>query len=254
MLLILAYLACAFCLAGQQLTVMTYNIHHGEGADGKIDLERIARVITDVAPDLVALQELDIRTQRAGGADQAHELARLTRMHVVFGRTIPYQGGLYGNAILSRWPANGFVNHPLPFTPGREKRGILEAEIECPGLAAFRFLATHFDITAADRRSAAARLGEILRERPSGLPMILAGDLNDIPGSRSLAALGDDWHSTTAGGVLPTSPAAGPKRQIDYILFRPAARWRVVAARVVDEPVASDHRPLVAVLELAPAP
>lgn len=254
MRLIPACLACAFCLAGQQLTVMTYNIHHGEGADGTIDLGRIARVITAAAADLVALQEVDVRTQRAGSADQAHELARLTRMHVVFGRTIPYQGGLYGNAVLSRWPVNGFVNHPLPFTPGREKRGILDAEIEYPGLAAFRFLATHFDITAADRRGAAARLGEILTERPSGPPMILAGDLNDVPGSESLAALGDDWRSATAGQALPTSPAAGPKRQIDYILFRPAARWRAVAVRVVDEPVASDHRPLVAVLELAPAP
>lgn len=251
---ILVCLACVFCLDGQQLTVMTYNIHHGEGADGTIDLERIAGVITAAAPDLVALQEVDVRTTRAGGADQAHELARLTRLHAVYGRTIPYQGGLYGNAVLSRWPVNGFVNHPLPYTPGREKRGILEAEFDLPGLPAFRFLATHFDITAADRKKAVVRLNEILRERPPDLPMLLAGDLNDTPGSESLAGLSAHWQSAGASGALLTSPAARPKRQIDYILFRPAARWRVAGVRVIDEAVASDHRPVVAVLELVPAP
>ena len=60
--------------------VLTYNIHHGEGLDGRIDLPRQAAIMTSAAPDLVALQEVDRGTARAGGVDQLAELARLTGM------------------------------------------------------------------------------------------------------------------------------------------------------------------------------
>src|SRR5215213_773903 len=81
------------------LRVLSYNIHHGEGTDGKVDLERIAKVITVAAPDLVAVQEVDRKTRRTNGVDQAAELGRLTRMHVEFGKAIDYQGGAYGLAV-----------------------------------------------------------------------------------------------------------------------------------------------------------
>src|SRR5215510_13900586 len=76
-----------------EIRVLTYNIHHGEGTDGKVDLPRIANVIKSVSPDIIALQEVDQGTARAGGIDQPAELARLTGMEVVFGRNIDYQGG-----------------------------------------------------------------------------------------------------------------------------------------------------------------
>ena len=78
---------------GVRLRVLTYNIHHGEGVDGKLDLKRIAQVITSVDPDLVALQEVDRGTRRTQEIDQPAELAQLTKMHVVFGGNIRYQGG-----------------------------------------------------------------------------------------------------------------------------------------------------------------
>ncbi len=56
-----------------QLRILTYNIHHGEGTDGRFDLARIAGVINGQRPDLVALQEVDRRTTRASGVDQAAE-------------------------------------------------------------------------------------------------------------------------------------------------------------------------------------
>ena len=59
------------------LRVLTYNIHHGEGADGRVDLARLAGVVTSVHPDLVALQEVDEGTERASGVDELAELARL---------------------------------------------------------------------------------------------------------------------------------------------------------------------------------
>ena len=54
-----------------QVRVLTYNIHHGEGTDRKIDLARIAAVIKRVKPDVVALQEVDKATSRSHGVDQA---------------------------------------------------------------------------------------------------------------------------------------------------------------------------------------
>jgi len=81
---------------------MTYNIHHGRGADGEINLERIAEVITRAKPDLVALQEVDVKTRRSGGVDQAAKLGELTGMSHFFAEAMPFQGGGYGNAVLSR--------------------------------------------------------------------------------------------------------------------------------------------------------
>jgi len=97
-----------------RLRVLSYNIHHGEGVDHKLDLQRIAGVIKSVNPDLVALQEVDKGTQRANRVDQPVELARLTGMKVVFGGNIRYEGGDYGNAVLSRLPIKRHKNHLLP--------------------------------------------------------------------------------------------------------------------------------------------
>jgi endonuclease/exonuclease/phosphatase family metal-dependent hydrolase len=130
----------AFCLVGlavggtaeaQSIAILSYNIHYGEGMDGKIDLRRIAAVIKSVSPDAVALQEVDRRTERSGGVDQAVELEQLTGLKMIFGRTVELQGGEYGNAILSRLPIKSFTNHPLPRTEGREARAVLAANLSC---------------------------------------------------------------------------------------------------------------------------
>jgi endonuclease/exonuclease/phosphatase (EEP) superfamily protein YafD len=94
-------------------------------------------------------------------------------------------------------------------------------------------------------------LVELAKANPD-IPSILGGDLNAVPDSEPLKILSSAWQAANAGKELPTMPANNPRRQIDYILFRPANRWKVVEVRVPDEPLASDHRPLVAVLELQP--
>ena len=74
-----------------QLRVLSYNIHHGAGIDGKLDLPRIAGVITAVNPDLVALQEVDRKTRRTKQQDQPAMLAKLTGMKILFERNIDFQ-------------------------------------------------------------------------------------------------------------------------------------------------------------------
>jgi endonuclease/exonuclease/phosphatase family metal-dependent hydrolase len=241
-----ALLTCAVLLAAQPIRVLSYNIHHGEGIDGKFDLARIARVIQSVDPDFVAVQEVDVRTRRSSGVDQAAELARLTGMHGVFGRTIDHQGGWYGNLLLSRWPVQGFTAQAYPFTPGREARGAVEAVVKQP--FEFRFFATHLDITEKDRLLAAEWIAKRIAELPAEMPMILAGDFNAATGSAAFQALAKHW--TFDPEVRPTSPAEKPSKQIDFVVFRPKNRWKVVETRVLDEPVASDHRPILVTLEL----
>src|SRR5687768_1108679 len=136
----LSALICVFLLGGcvsqpknVSMRVMTYNIHHGEGTDGKIDLERIAKLITDNKVDLVALQEVDRNTQRTGRRDMPAELAKLTNMRVTFGANIPLEGGEYGNAILSRHPFDLVMNYHLPKVVPGEQRGMLEVVVHAPG-------------------------------------------------------------------------------------------------------------------------
>lgn len=236
----------------QRLRVLSYNIHHGEGADGRLDLERISRVITSVEPDLVALQEVDCKARRTGQVDQPAELARLTGMHVAFGENIPLQGGHYGNAVLSRYPITRHKNHLLPSFSDGEQRGALEVEIEVPGgCRQLLFIATHLDYRPDDReRIASAKMINALLADNPGRPAILAGDLNDVPGSKPLREFATEW-TVANEEPLPTFPAAEPARQIDFILFRPAQRWKAIEVRVLDEDVASDHRAIFAVLELA---
>jgi endonuclease/exonuclease/phosphatase family metal-dependent hydrolase len=93
--------------------------------------------------------------------------------------------------------------------------------------------------------------------------MLLAGDLNATPDSAVMRALEKHWkiaggdakpQATENGGAnrLLTYPADTPTKLIDYVLFRPADRWQVVETRVLDERMASDHRPLLAVLLRVP--
>jgi endonuclease/exonuclease/phosphatase family metal-dependent hydrolase len=220
--------------------VLSYNIHHGEGVDGKIDLERIAAVIRSAKPDVAALQEVDRKTGRSGGVDQAGELARLTGLKMIFGRTIDYDGGLYGNAVLTRLAVKRSENHSLP---GSEPRALIEAD-----LGEFTFFATHLDATRDEARRVEGAAQINRRVAGGKSPALLAGDLNAVPGSAPMKTLAALW--SIAGEGSPTIPSRKPVRQLDYILFRPADRWKVIQVRVLDEPVASDHRPILAVLEL----
>jgi len=254
--LLLALLAFAVSFAASwaaepvRVRVLTYNIHHGEGTDGKIDLARIAAVINRLAPDLVALQEVDKATRRSHGVDQAAELGRLTAMHVAFGKAMDYDGGQYGPAILSRYPLTEVTVHGLPFVEGCEPRCAIAARVsrgaDGPELV---FAATHLEhAKAAVRLCQAQKLNPALAAN-NATPTILAGDLNDVPNSPAIKVLQPHWTDATADRPEPTWPSDVPRVKIDYVLFRPADCWRVVETQVVAESVASDHRPVLVVLE-----
>lgn len=232
-----------------ELRVLSYNIHHAEGVDGKLDLERIAGVIRAVKPDIVALQEVDQRASRSERVDQPAKLAELTGMSVVFGANIPLQGGHYGNAILSRYPIVRHRNHLLPRLDNGEQRGVLHAEIRLGDEPdqILHFLATHLDHRPDDReRQLSAEFINRLANDTRLTPAILAGDLNATPDSRVLDEFRKTW-TFPAGNQLETIPVKQPVRQIDFIATRELAGWKTAEVRVLKEAIASDHRPILCV-------
>ncbi len=254
--LCLALLAGCAAPRPTPLRVLSYNIHHGEGMDGRVDLTRIAEVIRQCEADLVALQEVDRGVRRTDRVDQPARLAELTGMNVVFERNIEHEGGDYGNAVLSRMPVERYQNHFLPQCRPGELRGLLEVQVTLDDQPLV-FYATHFDYRPSDeeRMASVAMLKEKM-EPHARQPVIVAGDLNDTPDSRVLesarAFLVDTCHQD-ADAVL-TWPADAPSQRIDYILSNGHPSLRCVEFRVLPETVASDHRPILAVFEVTRRP
>lgn len=231
------------------LDVVTYNIRHGLGSDGRLDLERTAAVLARLEPDFVALQEVDERVERSGGVDQAARLGELLGMYHAFGSFMDYQGGRYGLAILSRRPLRGV--RTLRLSDGNEPRVALAVEARLPDSSDVVVLSVHFDWVAADsfRFRQAGEVARFLDSLPG--PYILMGDFNDEPGSRTLALFRTRAvEARKADGARLTFSAADPSREIDFIFAAPAERWEPGMARVVEEAVASDHRPVFARLRL----
>ena len=236
--------------APRTLRVLSYNIHHGEGVDGRLELTRLAGIISASAADIVALQEVDRKTTRSKGLDQAAELADLTGLRHAYGKAMDYQGGAYGQALLSRWPLEDFTVHPLPNPAKVEPRIAISAVVRPPGFPAVRVIGTHLDASRDDaaRRQQAVALNALFAQDDT--LTVLLGDLNARPETPVIQTLFHVWADASVASPAPTSPAKKPTGRIDYVLLRPAGVWRVTSSTVLPEAVASDHRPLLVELTL----
>ena len=242
--ILLCMLALAISAYSQDyLRLMSYNIRNTKGMDGIHNIQRIANVIINEAPDVVAIQELDSMTTRSGQKYVLGELADRTQMHAIYAPAIDFQGGKYGIGILSRQKPMGIKIYPLP---GREEsRMLMVAEFKD-----YYFACTHLSLTEEDRL---ASLDIIKKSVPnSHKPYFLAGDLNDKPDSKFIQTMQQDFQVLT-NIKKPTFPAPEPTETIDYI-----AAWKHrsnnftnQSTQVLDEPMASDHRPLSVKLRMA---
>lgn len=239
--------------ANNTLKVLSYNVRHCNppGKKGVIDMESIAKVIKDANPDLVALQEIDRFTKRSGvELDQAKELGKLTGMYSYFVKAINWEGGEYGIAVLSKFEILDSINLQLPMMEGKagEARAVAIIKVKAKGRKIL-FASTHLDIVKEHRELQAAAITNYFAGQK--LPVILAGDFNDIPGSETVSMLQDHFHITCA--VLScgkTFPQVNPDRTIDYIMYHPAKKFKTINHQVIPEEYASDHRPIVATFKL----
>ncbi|MFB9864714.1 endonuclease/exonuclease/phosphatase family protein [Rufibacter immobilis] len=236
------------------LTVMAYNIHHCNppSKPGLIDLEAIVNTIRKQAPDLVALQEVDVRTERSGGVHQAEEIAKRLNMHFFFGKAIDFQDGEYGVALLSRYPLSEAIVHRLPTkaeTKG-EPRVLATAKVTLPDGTTLRFGSTHLD-AQRDSVNRELQIGEIVKVASAEpLPFLLAGDFNATPGTGTINLL-DQAFTRTCQECAPTIPVLKPTKAIDFIAYRhPGGKFSVSSHKVIPETYASDHLPVTAIIRV----
>jgi endonuclease/exonuclease/phosphatase family metal-dependent hydrolase len=251
-----------------QVRVVTYNILGGRNPDNAHDLKRLADILGLLNPDLVALQEVDVKTRRFRGRDLPKELGEATGLQAFFGAAMPFQGGEYGVAILSRLPVESHTAHLLPARPGNEPRAALETICrlgEAADAPKLRFIATHLDATEgeAERLAQTAKLLELF-PTPAVAPVsLLAGDFNAELSSAALTGLQAKWTvSWPEGKAAKTFPAIQPKIGIDHVFLPKDGPWKVL--RIVSGTEifpgdagwkerlekASDHLPVVVELEL----
>jgi endonuclease/exonuclease/phosphatase family metal-dependent hydrolase len=232
------------------IRVMTYNIHVGIGMDKKLDLQRIADVINKEKPDLVGLQEVDRGVQRTQRIDEIVELSKLTRMEYAFAFNLPYQGGQYGVAILSRFPIRATEHRLYKNLREAERRGFIRAELTIDGRVV-HFVTTHLDYQHDDGRLfEAQQMLAGLRQTKS--PLIVVGDFNDTPAGdtyKLMRSLFYDAWELRAGEDGFSYPADKPAKRIDYIFTLYSNGIRVKRVWTVNT-LASDHIPVVADLEL----
>jgi endonuclease/exonuclease/phosphatase family metal-dependent hydrolase len=236
------------------LRILTYNIHHGAGRDGVYNLQRIADVINAANPDLVALQEVEQNTTRyAARHFQLDELAARTGMTGIFGKTLNRLGGEYGNGVLinPEFEIINNLNHTMPNPADGELRKVMEIRLRIDDDGTDRrvnFFATHMDHTSGTNRQAQVDFINDL-VATSNIPGVLAGDFNFNDEGPAYDKLMEQW-------VDPTAASPGRPNQIDYVVNRGADQWttvtpgRFIVNSTTD--VASDHYPLLAVLELVP--
>ncbi|MCP4837556.1 MAG: metallophosphoesterase [Phycisphaera sp.] len=234
------------------IRIATWNIKHGRGLDDMVDLARTTDVLRTIDADVVALQEVDERVRRSGGVDQARRVGDDLDMHPMFGSFMDHQGGRYGLAILSRLPVDSSEEWRL--SDGNEPRVALSARLESPDGGILTVIAVHFDWVDDDGFRFKQATETMRRIRELDTPWVVLGDFNDTPDSRTMQGfreLGRD--ASKPEDARHTFPADDPRIEIDFIVVGPPERWRIDEVVVIDETIASDHRPVRAVLSLLPS-
>ena len=220
------------------LHIMSYNIRNGIGMDLGTNLQRTADVILKQNPDVLAVQEVDSVTNRSNKKFVLDELARMTLMHPIYAPAIEFDGGKYGVGMLSKEKPLRYRYFPLP---GREEqRAFLMVEFE-----KYVYCCTHLSLTPEDQLLSIPVINRIAKRIKK--PLFIAVDLNAHPDSELINELSKEFTIISKTDQC-TFPADKPNETIDYIAVhkKDSAVVTPVGAAVVSEPLASDHRPIIA--------
>lgn len=239
-----------------RIRVMTLNIHHGEGLDGRVDLARLAQLIRHWQPDLVGLQEVDRNWgARSNFQDQAAWLAGEVGMQYAFAPALRRPSLLgseagFGNALLSRYPLLESRVVTLPRQGTREDRSLLIAQVKLPGQV-IQVGVTHLGLSREERIGHVRIILDELKR--ANLPTVLMGDWNDRPDAPEVVAVTFHLQDVVAAigqseareqaTFRYDSPDGRPNVRIDYIFV--SGDFQVEAVQTVETGV-SDHLPVVA--------
>lgn len=239
--------------------IVTYNVHRCVGNDRRLDVARVAAVLSALEPDIVALQELDVGRRRTNHVDQAHEIAERLSMSHHFHPAIQVEEERYGDAILTCYPERLVKAAALPDYPrvrALEPRGALWVEVEIDGRPV-QIVNTHLGLVPREQQLQAAALAgpEWLGHPDCRAPAILLGDFNATVSSIVYRTLTQRLQPARrlAPRKSPTStfPSPLPVLRIDHVFVSAGIEVRDVSAPF--DPltrVASDHLPLVMDFEL----
>ena len=240
----IAVLAGIAAAADGDIRLMSYNILHGKGADGKVDITRTAEAIIRENPDFVGLQEVDCRVSRSRRIDEPAELGRLTGLHPTFASAFPYQGGEYGRAMLSREKPLAVERIQLD---GKHPGVLLLCEFRD-----FWFGTMHLDLVEANRLRQVGIVRDAVAAKSRTKPVFLTGDWNATPKSKTLDAMRKFMTVLSREDDRTFHGYRGEKALkgycIDYIAVDTAHAGMVTVkeSHVTQNTVASDHNPLVA--------
>ncbi|THD61434.1 endonuclease/exonuclease/phosphatase family protein [Phenylobacterium sp.] len=240
--------------------IVTYNVHRCVGNDRKLDVGRVADVLAQLEPDIVALQELDVGRARTGHVDQAHQIAERLDMACHFNAALTVEEERYGDAILTGFPERLVKSGPLPGygpIPQLEPRGALWVEVEIDG-APVQIINTHLGLVPREQQIQAAFLaGPTWLQHPHCQgPKILLGDFNATATSvvyrTFLKGLSPARRLAKTQTPTATFPSPLPVLRIDHLFVSPEIRVTDVFAPFAPiTRVASDHLPLVMDFEVA---
>ena len=246
---ITALLSLLPCLkaAGQQaisIRVMSMNIKEGTQY-ASCESERYSALISEYSPDFVCLQEVDYKTNRNGKRDWLNEVALQTGMLPYFCKSINYQNGGFGTAILSKYPFFKARKSVFSASGTREDRATGWIYVVLPSGHTVRVATTHLALETADitTKHIASVNSDIFAE-DTQTPTLLIGDFNATPDSDPIKYAKIKWQEI-APGQGNTIPSSGPNRQLDYVMGYPK-KWRFSNYEILPHPELSDHCFIVA--------
>lgn len=161
------------------LKIITFNVAHGKGMDGVIDVKRQADLIKSYNPDIVFIQEIDMYTKRVGDMNQIREFSKLLGLpYSSMESNITIAEGYYGDGIISRFPISFSTNYLMPLTDiNHEQRGILCNRISF-GTTKINLFSVHLSTYLDERILAAKEMNRILRKIDKNELVIMGGDFN----------------------------------------------------------------------------
>lgn len=225
---------------GDELVVLTWNLHYGVTPGGGVELEEIARTIEAQDPDVVALQEVARGWLLGGAVDTATWLSHRLGMDLEFTGAADPQ---FGNALLSRSTLTDEQRTALPRGDGAQDRAALSATVVLADGTPVRVTSVHLHYRSDDDETRLDQLDALAADLPDDGAAVLAGDLNAHPGTEELARLDADGWVTDPGPWAGTWPAHDPTDRIDWVLVRGA---ELAGTEVLTSPRTSDHLPVVA--------